>query len=110
MKFLLSLFCILSFSQTSLAAQAVDIAREVESIKVEYYDTTSKGVVRVKGCTPCTKKTYTFSRIPSITKNNKKISFKEFMKDYWNATFATLLLDKDTLTVQSIHYQTGGSK
>ncbi len=110
MKFLLSLFCVLSFSQTSLAAHAADIAREVASIKVEYYDTTNKGVVRVKGCSQCSKKMYSFTSIPLITRNNKTITFKEFMADYWNATFATLLLDKNTLTVQSIHYQTGGAK
>ncbi len=104
MKFLLSLFCILSFSQNGLAARALDVARETDSIKVEYYQTSNSGLVRVKGCNQCTKEMYTFTKKPLITRSGQAIPFEEFMQEYWQAEYPTLLLDIETLSVLSIHY------
>ena len=104
MKILMCFLTILSIAPLSYGAKALDVAREAESIKVEYYETTQSGLVRVKGCSQCNKDTYKFDTPPLITKGGKAISIKEFMKEYWEAEFPTLLLDIKDLTVLSIHY------
>ncbi len=104
MKFFLCFFYILTISQASLGARALDVAREMDSIKVEYYQTSNKGLVRVKGCSQCSKEVYTFTKKPLITRGGENIPFEEFMQEYWKAEYLTLLLDIKTLSVLSIHY------
>ncbi len=104
MKFLLFIFSVLTISQSSFAAQALDVAREANSIKVEYYQSSKKGLVRVKGCNQCSKEVYTFTQKPLITRSGQTIPFEEFMQEYWKAEYPTLLLDIKTLSVISIHY------
>ncbi len=104
MKFFLCFFYVFTISQVTLGAQALDVAREMDSIKVEYYQTSNKGLVRVKGCNQCSKEVYTFTQKPLITRSGQTIPFEEFMQEYWKAEYPTILLDIKTRSVISIHY------
>lgn len=88
------------------SAQSVPIILEVVNIKVEYYDTTNRGIVRVINCTRCSKKIYKFSPPPVIKKNGKVISIENFMSEHQEAITATLFLDKATLSVERINFWT----
>jgi len=104
MKFLLCAFCILSVSQASFGAQYLELAVETNGIRVEYIESSNRGLVHIKGCSQCEKKYYTFTKKPIIKKQGKIISFDEFLTDYWNAKFPTLFLDPKSLSVLRINY------
>ena len=104
MKFLLCVFSILAFSQTSFGAQYLELAVETNGIRVEYIESSNRGLVHIKDCSQCEKKYYTFTKKPIIKKQGKIISFDEFLTDYWNAKFPTLFLDPKSLSVLRINY------
>jgi len=81
-----------------------DIAVEATSIKVEYIESSSRGIIYPKDCEQCDQDYYEFSKLPIIIKAGNEISFSSFMADYWNAKFPALLLDKDTKTVLKVVY------
>jgi len=83
---------------------ALDSAMEAGSIKVEFNSISKKGIVHVLRCELCTKAIYSFNQTPKIIKQGKSISFDAFMKDYWNAKYPTLILDKEDLTVLKVIY------
>ncbi len=97
----LSVFCI---SQTGLTAQYLELAVETNGIRVEYIESSNRGLVHVKDCSQCQQKYYTFSKKPIINRFGKLISFDEFLTDYWNAEYPTLLLDPKSLSVLRINY------
>ncbi len=104
MKLLLCVFCILSISQTSFGAQYLELAVETNGIRVEYIESSNRGLVHVKDCSQCTKKYYTFSEKPIINRLGRIISFDDFLTDYWNAEDPTLFLDPESLSVLRINY------
>jgi len=104
MKFLLCVFCILGISQTSFGAQYLELAVETNGIRVEYIESSNRGLVHIKNCSQCEKKYYSFSKKPTINKYGKIISFDEFLTDYWNAEYPTLFLDPESLSVLRITY------
>jgi len=104
MKYLLCVFCILSISQTSFGAQYLELAVETNGIRVEYIESSNRGLVHIKDCSQCEKKYYSFSKKPTINKYGKIISFDEFLTDYWNAEYPTLFLDPKSLSVLRINY------
>ncbi|MEY8205688.1 MAG: hypothetical protein RPR40_11555 [Bermanella sp.] len=104
MKYLLFLLWVLSASQGGQAAQFLDIAIETNGIRVEYIESSKRGLVHIKGCNQCKQKYYSFSKEPIINKSGKIISFDEFLTDYWNAEYPTLFLDPKSLSVLRINY------
>ncbi len=104
MKFLLCVFCILGISQTSFGAQYLELAVETNGIRVEYIESSNRGLVHIKDCSECQQKYYTFSKKPIIKKHGRIISFDEFLTDYWNAEYPTLFLDPKSLSVLRINY------
>lgn len=86
------------------AANEPDTAMETSGIKVEFLETSQKGIIYVYGCDQCTKKYYTFTDKPRIKRKGQYISFEEFMNDYWNAKYPTLFLDKRTQSVLKVLY------
>jgi hypothetical protein len=103
MKYLITLLLVLFF-QNCFAVQTLDIAVEATSIKVEYIASSNRGIIYPHNCEQCDQDYYDFSQSPTIIKSGKKISFNSFMKDYWNAKFPTLLLDKKTKSVLKVVY------
>jgi hypothetical protein len=97
------LFCLLT-AESVFASQATDIALEMKSIKVEYIETSKRGIIYVNDCDHCKEPYYQFSTLPEITRKGKAISFDEFLTDYWNATFPTLILDSKTHSVLHVIY------
>ncbi len=105
MKFIIGfLFTFILFPQSIYAATAVNTAVETGGIKVEYFDSTKKGIIQVFKCSQCTKKYYEFLKEPKIIKSGKSISLKEFMQDYWNAKFPTLILERESKLVLKVVY------
>jgi len=104
MKYLLCVFCILVISQTSFGAQYLELAVETNGIRVEYIESSNRGLVHIKDCSQCEKKYYSFSKKPTINKYGKIISFDEFLTDYWNAEYPTLFLDPKSQSVLRINY------
>lgn len=97
------IFCIL-YSSNLYAESTVDTALETSGIRVEYFESSRKGVVYVKGCEQCSQKFYKFSDEPRVKRKGKYISFEEFMTDYRNAEHPTIFLDKRTRSVRKILY------
>ncbi len=95
-------FLIINISQAEMIS--LEIARETQGIKVEYIESTDRGIVRVKNCELCTKDFYTFHNKPVIKRIGELITFETFLTDYWNAKFPTLFLDPKTLAVVRIEY------
>ncbi len=104
MKFLLCFLCTWSFFSAVHGDVEVDTAVETGSIKVEYFETTKKGIIYVYDCDQCTKKFYSFSDEPRIKRQGKYIPFDEFMTDYWNAESPTLFLDPQSRSVLKVLY------
>ncbi len=104
MKSIIFLFASLYFSACAYSATALDIALEPQSIKVEYMDSSSSGIIYVKGCDQCGKDFYNFKQKPKIIKQGKEISFEIFMTEYWNAKFPTLFLDIKSQAVMRVVY------
>ncbi len=104
MKYLPILICLLFFQNSYAKVKTNDIALETTSIKVEYVESSNRGIIYPKGCEQCDQSYYEFSKLPIITKAGKEISFTSFMKDYWNAKFPALLVDKETKTVLEVVY------
>lgn len=105
MKFFLLTFITLIISSNSFAAKAVELARELHSIKVEYISSSDRGLIYVYGCSQCKGKTYyEFNSKPIIKKEGKTISFDDFLTDYRNGKFFTLFLSLDNHSVQRINY------
>ncbi|MEY8203681.1 MAG: hypothetical protein RPR40_01290 [Bermanella sp.] len=104
MKYLLFLLWALSASQSGQAAQFLDLAIETNGIRVEYIESSQRGIVYVKDCSQCTKDYYTFTSKPVIKRGGKVIDFPVFLSDYWNAKYPTLFLDPKTLSVLRINY------
>jgi len=82
----------------------LELAVETNGIRVEYIESSNRGLVHIKDCNQCEKKYYSFSKKPIINKYGKIISFDEFLTDYWNAEYPTLFLDPESLSVLRINY------
>lgn len=107
MKTLLALTLGLLCSASVFAIETLDIALEADSLKLEYYETTQRGIIRLKGCTYCDQDIYEFKSKPAIEKNGKEITFDFFLKDFWNARSPTIFLDKKTKHVIRVIYLGG---
>jgi|GEM_PF-1169669 len=83
---------------------ALDSAMEAGGIKVEFNSISNKGTVHVLRCEHCMHTNYPFNQKTKFIKQGRVISFDAFMKDYWNAKYPTLILDKEDLTVLKIVY------
>ena len=106
MKYIYLLLLNLFFSQNMFAntMSSPETALEADSLKLEYYETSQRGIIRLKGCSLCEKDIYEFSEVPNILKNGKAISFDVFQKDFWNAKHPTIFIDKNTQQVIKIIY------
>ncbi len=105
MKFLLSLLLSFGVLQSAQAELVVlELAVETNGIRVEYIESSNRGIIYVKGCSECEMKKYFFSKKPIIEKHGKSISFNEFLGSYWNAEYPTLFLDPESLSVLRINY------
>ncbi len=105
MKFLLSFLFSLGVLQNAQAELIIlERALETNGIRVEYIESSNRGLVHVKNCNQCKQKTYTFAKKPIIKKYGRIISFDEFLTDYWNAEDPTLFLDPESLSVLRINY------
>lgn len=98
-------FLSLTLSMFSHSRGAQDIALEVESVKVEYYSSSDRGLVYVYGCSQCkSTKYYKFEQKPIIKKQGKIIPFEVFLKEYRDAKEPTVFLNKQTHSVLRINY------
>lgn len=104
MKTLLALTLGLLCSTSVFAIETLDIALEAKSLKLEFYETTQRGIIRLKGCSRCEKDFYDFEKKPSIIKNGQSISFEAFQNDFWNAQYPTIFLDKTNQLVIKVIY------
>ncbi len=104
MKFFLYFLTIWSFVSFAHADIEEDTALETGSIKVEFFETSGKGVIHVLDCDQCLKQFYTFSDQPRIKRKGSYIPFEVFMKDYWNAKNPTIFLDKQSRSVLKVSY------
>lgn len=104
MKILIALVISIVGINPSIAIETLDIALEATSLKLEYYESTQRGIVRLQGCSVCDKDFYDFDSIPNINKNGNTVSFEYFQKDFWNAKYPTVFLDKTTQQIIRIQY------
>jgi len=105
MKFLLSFLFSFGVLQNAHAQLIVlELAVETNGIRVEYIESSNRGLIYVKNCSHCKQKNYTFSKKPIIKKYGRIISFDEFLTDYWKAEYPTLFLDPESLSVLRINY------
>lgn len=86
------------------ASTALNIAVEAKSIRVEYIESSKRGVIYVYSCNQCKQRQYYFDKAPTILRSGKSISFRTFLKDYWNAKIPTLVLDPYSKTVLKVVY------
>ena len=105
MKFLLCFLFSWGVLQSAQAEViALEEAVETNGIKVEYITSSKRGIIHVIDCDLCTKPYYHFTGQPIIIKAGVIIPFESFLKDYWNASYPTLLLDPKSLDVLRISY------
>jgi hypothetical protein len=107
MKYFLNLITfstLLAFSLPSLAAQALDIALEMEAFQVEYYDASNTGQVRVKGCSQCSKTLYKFDANVIVTNKGKATSIDQLLEDQWSVKHATIFLNPSNNIIVHIAY------
>lgn len=104
MKTIITLLALTLCSLSVAKIKTLDIAVEMASLKAEYFETSNRGIISVYGCNQCKKKSYEFTEKPKITKNGKPVSLDFFLKDYRNAKFPTLLLNKTDSSVLKIIY------
>ena len=107
MKYNTLLIALLSLTVSTLSHSrgTLDVALEVDHIKIEYYSTSNSGLLYVYGCSQCKgKKYYSFDKKPIIKKQGKIIPFETFLKEYRDAEEPTVFLDKKSLTVLRINY------
>lgn len=106
MKFILTL--IIGFLLVGVAQSAPnkhqDSALETNGVKVEYYETSKRGIIRPIGCSLCILKIYHFTSDIKIKKDNQPITLEAFMSDYWNAKYPTLFIDLKTNKVLRVSY------
>ena len=100
---ILLIFFILFF-QNSYGVKTLDVAVEATSIRVEYIESSNRGIIYPRQCEQCTKSFYEFTQTPKIIKSGKSISFEKFLQDYSNAKYTTLLLDKKSLSIVKVVY------
>jgi hypothetical protein len=91
-------------SSFSFAVETLDLALETNGIKVEYIESSKRGIITVIDCEPCQEKQYFFEALPVIRKQGATITFEAFMNDYWNARSATLFLDPTSKRVIRVTY------
>ena len=103
MKLLLMLV-VLTISQHIFAVETLDVALETNGIKVEYIESSKRGIISVVDCSQCSKSQYDFQTPPEIIKKGKAITFEDFMLDYWNAKNATIFLDLRSSQVIKVIY------
>jgi len=101
---LLFLFILLFSAHSQGAVKALSLAVEPTSIRVEYIESTNRGIIYVYGCPQCSSSRYSFSIPPRIHKQGKAYPFKAFLTDYWREKYPTLILDPDTQAVLSVVY------
>lgn len=107
MKFYLICISLLLSLNTQAQAEAVehsDSALETNGIKVEYFESSKKGIIRPSGCSQCLLEFYNFKKDIKIIKNGKSIQLPEFMNDYWNAKYPTIFIDLKTNEVKRVNY------
>lgn len=91
-------------STSVFSMESAEIALEANSLKLEYYETTQRGIIRLQGCSHCEKEFYDFDGQPIILKSNKAISFEAFQQDFWNAKYPTIIIDKTYHKVIKVIY------
>jgi hypothetical protein len=81
------------FSVVTNGATPIDIPIEMDGFKIEFFETSNRGIISVIGCDSCDEKIYEFKSSIDIFKQGKKISLNVFLKDYWNSDNPTIFLD-----------------
>lgn len=103
MKLFIILFSLMINSAVAKVI-TLDIALETESISVDYREISKTGIIRVKGCSVCSKETYRFNENIVIKKQGEIIPIAQFLKEYWKAKYPTLFANKDDLSIMRISY------
>lgn len=96
------LFIATTFSVYSLASREIPI--EPKSIKVEYYETSNRGVIYVYECEHCIKKQYEYKGKIPIVKRGVKISFDQFMKEYNSIEYPALMISPQSGLIVRVTY------
>ena len=82
----------------------LEIPLEMEKFKVEFYQTTQKGLITPVGCSQCKEQRYHFGSDIKIIRANQTISIETFISDYWNAKYPTIFLTLDQSNVVKVVY------
>ncbi len=101
---ILILWISMFYMTTAHSVTATSTAYEAKSLKLVYSDISQAGTIRLFGCSRCEKSVFSFTTLPAILKQGNLVPFSFFLKDYWNATYPTLLIDKNTSQVIQITY------
>ena len=107
MKYIINIITIailFSYSHLGYSAKALDIALEMNSFQVEFYDASQQGKVRVSDCNQCKQKLYTFDQSVRITKSGQDATLKQLLADQWSAKFPTIFLNPKNKQIILIAY------
>lgn len=104
MYYLLVTLLLSLLSTHSLAVTATNVALEAKTIRVEYIQSSNRGIIYVHGCRQCKQRQYSFSGQPEIKRKGKQLPFSTFLKDYWNAKYPTLIVHPTNQAVQRVVY------
>jgi len=103
MKYLINFFLLFT-SALSYSVETLDIALESQGLKLEYIESSNRGILTPIQCSSCNQKQYEFTELPQVIKQGKPIQFDLFLKDYWNAKHTTIFLDPRTKYVIRVIY------
>lgn len=104
MKRIIIFTALLTTSIVIHAAKALDIALEIPSIQVEFYDASQTGQIRVNNCNQCAQSLYTFDKNVKIFKSDKPVSIKKLLEDQWSTEYPTIFLNPSDNRVIQIVY------
>jgi len=80
-------------TSSSFAAKVLDHPYEMESFKIEYINSSKRGVITAIGCTYCDKTTYEFKGDIEVINKGKKVPLNKLLKEYSNANYPTIFID-----------------
>ncbi|MGR6873378.1 hypothetical protein ACU6U9_13970 [Pseudomonas sp. HK3] len=101
-QIILILSCI--FCASSYAVTDLEVPLEMNSFQIEYSEASKTGIIRVEGCSRCTKEIYEFSESIVVKRSGKKTTINELLKEYWKVKYPTVFLKINENQVIRISY------
>lgn len=106
MKYLTLITLSLCFLTNFASAKIVtlDFPVEIKKIKAEFYEVSGKGKITLVGCSTCDQTVYEFETPPDIYKGKTKVTYQQFMQEYWTAKHPTVFLNLEKTQILRIKY------